>query len=42
MEHNELLGSTDTDSQTLKKFMVSKGDSLGSRGMCWWCGMEIL
>jgi len=39
--HNE-LGRTDTDSQTLKKLMVSKGDILRGGGMCWGCGMEIL
>ena len=30
--HNELLCRTDADSQTLKKLMVSKGNSLGVRG----------
>ena len=40
--HNEVLCGTDTDSETLKKLMVSKVDMLGDGGMCLVCGMDIL
>ena len=33
-KHKELLCRTDTDSQTLKKLMVAKGDSLGGMEGC--------
>ena len=39
--HNELICTTDADSQTLKN-MVSKGDWLGNRGMGWGVWMEML
>ena len=40
--YNDCLGRTDTESQTLKKIVVSKGDSLSVRGMGWGFGMEML
>ena len=40
---NELPCRTDTDWLTdFEKLMVSKGESLGSRGMHWGCGREML
>ena len=40
--YNELLCRTDTDSQTLKNLMVSKGDRLWGEGWALGFGMEML
>ena len=40
--YNELLCRIDTDSETLEKLMVTKGDRLGVGGIDWGFGMEML